>query len=50
MVKRVLGGLKKLLPVSLVLIGWLSFFVAIGYADIPLTTKILLLTVARVLR
>jgi len=49
MVKKVLGGLKKLLPVSLVLFGWLSFFVAIGFVTIPLTAKILLLTVARVL-
>ena len=49
MAKDVLGGLKKLLPVSLVVIGWLSFFVAVGNADIPLFTKILLLTVARVL-
>lgn len=49
MVKKVRGSLKRLLPVSLVLIGWLSFVVAIGYADVPLTMKILLLMVARVL-
>lgn len=49
MVKKVLGSLKKLVPDSLVLIGWMAFFVAVGFSSIPLFTKILLLTVARVL-
>lgn len=49
MVNKVVGSLKKLLPVSLVLIGWVAFFVAVGYVNISLTMRILLLMAARVL-
>ena len=49
MVKNVLSRFKPFVPVSLVLIGWLSFVLGISITDIPNIFRLFLLSVARVL-
>ena len=49
MAKHVQGKLNKVLPTSLVLIGWFSYILAISFVDMPLIPKIVFLSVARVL-
>jgi len=49
MVKNVLSMVSKVLPASLVLIGWITFILGIGIPDALIWIKLIFLSVARVL-